>query len=355
MLPYLAISVLIMIFCSADLFRISRPLKIALYFLLYVTVTIFVGFRYKVGSDWDTYEEIYQTIELYDKLDFRIELGFLAINQLFVFLGLSFQALILAFGMVSLGLKFYSIQKYTDSFFIPILYYMSYFLIEYEMSGIRQSFAMGFGFLALWYVKQRKLGPFLLCIASGALFHISILAFIPVFFLNKFTFTFSGYLIMIGIGLLFTFTNLSNVLLNFLNFLPLGDYITGKVMSYSLTAPAPGFTFGHLPYLIFAVLFVYYKNLVNDSFYNILLNAFIVGVFLSFVFSGSIGALNRLTYYYLMVGGILLSYIFSNTGYVINKILLFIMLSLFIIIKSWDALRDPQVRKYYVPYTMKMK
>lgn len=349
MIIYVSIGLLAILICSMDLFKINNQIKIACFCILYLVVALFAGLRDETGSDWGIYEEIYYALLNSMKVDYLIEPGYIGLNKLFVALGLSFNALVFFIAFLSLGLKFYASTKSAPLFFIPILFYLSYYLIEYEMSGIRQSLAMGFAFCSLIYVKERRLLPFLLCIFAGAFIHISIVAFIPMFFLDRMKFQTNTYVAFILLGLIFAYYSISNVVLAFLNLLPFGHFITEKVISYS-SGKAVGFTVGHFAYLSFAILFLYYKKIINDPFYDILLNAYFIGLFCSFIFSGSIDALNRLTYYYLMVGGVLFSYIIAGTHYVFNKVVLYSLLSAFVIVKIIDSITDPGGSKFYVPY-----
>jgi hypothetical protein len=349
MILYISVGLLTILVCSMDLFRINNQIKIVFFFILYILIALFAGLRDDTGSDWVTYEEIYFALLNSTKVDHLIEPGYLGLNKAFIAFGWSFNALVFFVAFVSLGLKFYASTRSAPLFFIPILFYLSYYLIEYEMSGIRQSLAMGFAFCSLIYVKERRLLPFMLCILGGAFIHISIVAFIPIYFLDRVQFKPGTYIIFVLLGMIFAYYNISNVVLGLLNLIPFGEFITAKVISYS-SGKAVGFTVGHIAYISFAILFLYYKRIINDPFYNILLNAYFIGLFLSFIFSGSIDALNRLTYYYLMVGGVLFSYIISGTQYLFNKVVLYSLLAAFIIVKIVDSITDPGGSRYYVPY-----
>ena len=209
---------------------------------------------------------------------------------------------------------------------------------------------MGFAMVSIIYLKERRFVPFLICILIGSFFHISLIIFLPIFFFDRITFSTSTYLILIIISFGFLFTNVSSTILNLIQILPLGEFITEKVLSYAGVNQVTGLTVGHIPYILFCILFIYYRKIVNDSFYNILLNGFIIGLFFSFVFSGSLSVLNRLTYYYLMLGGVLFSYILANTAYLYNKIAIYALLACFAVIKVVDATFDESAYEYYVPY-----
>ena len=60
----------------------------------------------------------------------------------------------------SIGVKCLAVQKLAPLWFIPLLYYLSYYLLEYEMSGIRQAIAMGFAMVSIIYVEGKKVSAF---------------------------------------------------------------------------------------------------------------------------------------------------------------------------------------------------
>lgn len=351
MLPYLIVGIVGVLFATLDLFKLSRGLKHFCFFLLFIFLAMFVGVRDQIGFDWNNYAEIYDHAKSGTDSGHLVEFGYLWLNEIFAKLHFSFNSLVLFVAIVSLGLKFFFIGKTFDFIFVPMLFYLAYYLIEYEMSGMRQSVAMGFGMISLIWVRNKHFLRFLFCIILGAMFHISILFFWPIYFLNKINFSFSTYAIILAAGLFLVFFNLMDFLLGLATSVPLGSFIMQKINSYTRVSSAAGFTIGHAIYVAFAILFIYYKRIVNDSFYNTLLNGFIVGIFFSLIFSGSLSVLNRLTYYYLMLGGFLFAYVLAYTRSRANKLVLFAAVSFFFLVKIAESVYAPDAQKYYRPYT----
>jgi hypothetical protein len=347
---YFIITFILLLFAFTDIIKITYRTKLTLFFLLFLILTTFIGLRQGIGFDSQNYEEVFVSQQMGLESPHQVEYGYLLLNKLFAAFGFSFSGLILFVAICSMGMKFLAIRKLAPLFFIPLLYYLSYYLIEYEMSAVRQAMAMGFAMLSLNYLKERRLYPFLMCIVAGSFFHISVIIFTPIFFFDRITFSTSTYLILVVISFCFIFTNLSGLLMNMIQVLPLGQFITSKLESYAGVNEVTGLTIGHIPYIAFCILFVYYRKIVNDNFYSLLLNGYIIGLFFSFVFSGSLGVLNRLTYYYLMLGGVLFSYILVNTRYLYNKVAIFGLLACFTLIKVAESILDKDAYQYYIPY-----
>lgn len=66
---------------------------------------------------------------------------------------------------------------------IAFIFYIGYFYGFYSLTGIRQVLATAFLIWSFEYIKSRKLIPFLLLNLIAALFHLSALVFLPMYFI----------------------------------------------------------------------------------------------------------------------------------------------------------------------------
>ncbi len=74
------------------------------------------------------------------------------------------------------------INKNSKNRFLSILLYYTVSGFSFQLSGVRQSLAMGICLLSFEYIKQRKLFKFLVLAFIASLFHKSALALIPMYF-----------------------------------------------------------------------------------------------------------------------------------------------------------------------------
>jgi hypothetical protein len=68
---------------------------------------------------------------------------------------------------------------------LAFVIYMGYYYGFFSITGIRQTLATAFLLLSYEYVKKEKIIPFILLVLSGALFHITALVFLPLYFVAK--------------------------------------------------------------------------------------------------------------------------------------------------------------------------
>jgi hypothetical protein len=97
-----------------------------------------------------------------------------------------FFLLIVAFMfMVALGNFVKNNTQTISQAMLSFMIYMGYFYGFYSITGIRQTLASVFLLFSYEYVKKEKFLPFLILVLVGALFHVSALVFLPLYFVAK--------------------------------------------------------------------------------------------------------------------------------------------------------------------------
>lgn len=136
---------------GAALTSSHRPRKHYPWFWVYFVVLVLIcGLRFEVGPDWSGYNVIYeQTLELpWEQVVRSSEPGFLVLNKLCQSVGLGFPGVVLGGSLIFL----YGAFKYarrTPNPWLAIAAITPYLVLVISMSGIRQSCAIGIGFLLL--------------------------------------------------------------------------------------------------------------------------------------------------------------------------------------------------------------
>lgn len=158
------------------------------YIVSFLLVAIFLASREYLGRDWDNYYGIFSSV---NQQEFEFgesrELGFLLVVRLLNALGLEFHSFISVTAILTTILFYCAFRKeYT---LLPIAIIFFFIGQEYSMiiNTIRQGIAV-FCFLnALSYIDDGKhsLRNFLFFVLLGALFHYSILIFIPFYWIAK--------------------------------------------------------------------------------------------------------------------------------------------------------------------------
>lgn len=157
-----------------------------LFFYFFIFLLFFIGLRYQVGGDWDSYLLIYQ---LHNNLPFKdaIFISDPAYSLLnFVSIKLGFQEIFFVNFICStlvclfLYLSFLKLRKY----WYCLLIYFPYHILAVSLGYTRQSVAIAISIYSFILLLENKKIAFVFCVLLAALFHSSAIFFIIFLFLN---------------------------------------------------------------------------------------------------------------------------------------------------------------------------
>ena len=181
MLPYLVLYLYLAIKSISENHKISI---ISSLFLL-VLLTIFIGFRYEIGVDWDQYLYIVEKFKDASISDIfsNAEPGYMFISSLggslFQDNGIYFVNLIGA-AIFSAGLISYSRNR--DFPWLSILIAFPILIVSVAMGYTRQAIAIGIEFFALIEIEKGRRNRAIFIILLAATFHLPIFPLLIVFF-----------------------------------------------------------------------------------------------------------------------------------------------------------------------------
>ena len=134
-------------------------------YLFFVLIFFISCFRYRVGTDFLSYQDIFN----HDKL---IEPLFYALIQIVKYLKGNYQIFVAIVFALAFGLKLYAFRKlsYPKGFFLSIMLFCSFYYIAYDMNAIRQGLALSVTLLACYYAHQKK-ETTILCNMCSCLFN----------------------------------------------------------------------------------------------------------------------------------------------------------------------------------------
>jgi transmembrane protein EpsG len=171
-------------FTAADIeFEASPKLRLQ-HFAGLLILSLIIGFRYKVGVDWEGYKDGFNSIKSSPFLLYRDqfwELGYFFINKTIAKLGLSYEWMFFTVALISWYFIFKSFPKLLLPLLIFFLFVDEYFF--WSMNGVRQFAAMSIWMLATRYIINKKLVKYLLLIFIASLFHRSVLILVPFYFI----------------------------------------------------------------------------------------------------------------------------------------------------------------------------
>lgn len=138
--------------------------------IAFLIVTIPAAIRYNIGIDYRSYQTIFDTIRLGGNAG-NVEIGYLWLNQLVIFLGLDFEWFIAFITFLIFILAFASYPKKYATIY-HIAYFLVYYLITFTF--IRSAIVFSFALLAIMhYLKHKNIYIYIIFALIGMLFHKS--------------------------------------------------------------------------------------------------------------------------------------------------------------------------------------
>lgn len=195
MFPYIVISFLIVL-CAfwgkkSQLGRIFA----------FVLVALFVGLRYKVGTDYESYSDYFYTSLFFLEPGFNALITYLSQyenGEAYMFLTMSFVTYLFLYLYVEFN------NDIKEAGYFPTVLMFTLLTITTTCNGIRQALAASIFVFSTLFIKNRKLPIFLVLIGFGFLFHRSILFVLPFYFIKDYHLKSWMYIIVYAISFIFT-------------------------------------------------------------------------------------------------------------------------------------------------------
>ena len=231
-----------------------------LFLLVSLFVIVIVGFR-EIGFDYESYSFIFKMLSSSYWSEnanvVMVEKGYAFLNYWLV----SFRLLFVVMALMTVGLQFSFIYKYSPLPFFSLFLYLGIFFYASLMGQYRQALALGF-ILWAFVFKDRKF-LFLILMIGAITFHVSsMLAFI-VLLVSKQVYQLRWYIIGILLAL-FSNLALKPLLVDFSNFMP--DFVKDKLNHYLLVEEglSLGLNLSMLLKSVTFILFYYYRDKLSE-------------------------------------------------------------------------------------------
>jgi hypothetical protein len=334
--------------------------------LAFIFIVVFVGFRYKVGTDWQIYmgfyeikEDIFSLFSGQPLISFseqweRIDTGFKLVAMFFKTLGINF------FFFQLILTTFFYFSFFRLCIFLNIRYIVLAialvlgFTLFRDFDVLRQNLALGIIMLVIPLIVQRRLFLFLLGVALASFIHSSALFVLPLYMfcrLKKVTRTFLLVtLCMFGLSFFFAIPVISTAL-NALAGIT-DNLLFGKVSSL-LKGAGFSIRFGlttTLPFLCVFVLFYFSLDVINKDRRLITLLILSITFMLTFILFAEVEEMaSRVSYYFLPAIIFLFVRLFQEYR-IKTKAMLLPSLCVFIFFRLYIFQLKPAQKIAYYPY-----
>uniref|UniRef100_UPI001918C5DE EpsG family protein n=1 Tax=Psychrobacter frigidicola TaxID=45611 RepID=UPI001918C5DE len=156
------------------------------FWLPLIVLALFAGVRsYRVGTDSGGYVSSFTThldVE-YFKFDETVELGYQLLEYTLLTLTSNYFWLFFITSLIIVYCYLRVIKKYSVNYWYSVFLFMTLGTYTFFFNGLRQGLAMAIFTLAIPYLLEKKLIPYLLVCFFASLFHISALFLIPFYFI----------------------------------------------------------------------------------------------------------------------------------------------------------------------------
>lgn len=220
----------------------------------------------------------------------RFEPTFVLITLVTKFMGFSWNFLFFVYASIAIFIKFISIKKISNFYYVSILLYISNFYILHELTQIRVGIATAILLSSIKPLYDRKAINFLILITIAVLFHYSAFVFYILWFLNPFKLN-KYSLILI---LLFSYILvLNNITLTFLfkevripQFVKLVDFYSNKNLSRQTNVVNIFNAFFIIRFIVCIYLIFNYEYLSKiNKYFILLIKIYVIGLTSFLLFS----------------------------------------------------------------------
>lgn len=212
MIIYFLIFSLILACCILSSVIDSKLLSIFLGILL----IFFSGLRGEIDGDYVAY---YQRFMQYENIVDTTEYSFILLSNFVTNTINHFNFLLTLYSLLSISLLTYVILVIGNANIYVFLFYYSYYFFLHPMTQIRAAVGVTLVLVSLRFILNRDLLKFLICLALGYFFHISVISFLPFYWiLTKYELNVTRCLILMA--LVVTMSQLFPITLLISNILP---------------------------------------------------------------------------------------------------------------------------------------
>lgn len=298
-------------------------------YLFFVAIFFVSCFRYGVGTDFFSYQNIF-------KYDHPIEPLFYELIQITKYCGGNYFVFVAVVFALSFGIKLFAFQKlsYQKGFFLCIMLFCSFYYIAYDMNAIRQGLALSLTLLACYYAYTKQVCKYYITCIIATLIHYTAFIFLPFYILLNLKLNKRVVILIVIFCIFLSWIGIFQLLIDGITGLFGNGVIVYKILGYATANGSEDqnalFSFSTIRRLFFfmLILFSYEKINAPERMKKIIFCGGFMAI-VTYLLFAEVGYFStRLSVYYRIIECIWLSYfpfIFNmkNTKYFIIAFYLF--------------------------------
>jgi hypothetical protein len=258
--------------------------------LIFASLILIASLRLPYSTK-DTSNYIYAFNSISDFSTFiRFEPTFVLITLVTKFMSFSWNFLFFVYASIAISIKFISIKKISNFYFVSIFVYISNFYILHELTQIRVGIATAILLSSIKPLYDRKAINFLIHITIAVLFHYSAFVFYILWFLNPFKLNKYSLISILFFSYILV---LNNITLTFLlkevkisQFVKLFDFYSSKNLSRQTNVVNIFNAFFIIRFFLCIYLICNYEYLSKiNKYFILLIKIYVIGLTLFLLFS----------------------------------------------------------------------
>lgn len=301
---------------SAYISERLKDYKFLFVMLSFSCVVVLCGLRNYVGTDYESYVSIYETISSFGFAP--IEPGFSFLNKSFSTVQNGYQEVFFICSFLTFFLLYHTLYR-ERILAAGIFFAFTFSFIFLANNIIRQALVIPVFFYSVYYIERHKLVKYILTVLFCSLFHFSAILLIPFYWIGRISFSKVTWACLMSVCFLLSYTQIIKALfVRIVSQIPrYAGYInTGEE---DVKAIKSGTTMVLL--FVLALVVICYKQYLEKKRDKIYFNLFLAGVAISFL-TMNISFLFRFSYYLSTLIIIVIPLLLKNMNYTYEKYLL---------------------------------
>lgn len=154
------------------------------WFIFFVLLSLIVGLRYEVGTDFRSYVEYFERFQSGRNIP-NVEWGFAALNRLAVSVGLGYWFVFLSCAVLTNYFVLKYLSDYTPYLWLAVIILFGIGFFFRQTNQIRQMVALAFTLYSTRYIVERRPVEFFLTCLIATGFHLTALIMVPMYWLSR--------------------------------------------------------------------------------------------------------------------------------------------------------------------------
>lgn len=183
----------------------SQSFKNLVLFFLTVLLILFSGLRWETGTDWESYKELFDSLELdwtFLLNVYSFDLGYVILNALIKFFTSNYSIFLLIDSIIAISLVYVFLKKKSQNPLISFFVFYNAFFVAQFMGSNRRMISLGAGLFLLYYVYNHNFKKYSIWQLIAFLFHRSSILLAIAWFVPKKRFSSSKIFIILGLSII---------------------------------------------------------------------------------------------------------------------------------------------------------